>query len=305
MSLEALHSASANAPAWAVEHKSTNINGVEIFWREAGPRDAPLIILLHGFPSSSRMFMTLLPRLASRFRVIAPDYPGFGHSGAPSPSAFAYTFDNLTRHVALLLDQVGATRYALYLQDYGGPIGFRLATAHPERVAALVIQNAVIHEEGLSAVWESRKAFWQDRVAHEATVREALLSLEVARQRHLAGVMRPALIDPDSWCDEYAFLTRPGMADIQLELMFDYQSNVVAYPGWQAYLREHRPPTLVVWGKNDPLFTVDGAMAFGREQSETETHPLNAGHFALDEEVGTIAWLMHRFLGPRLFALAT
>ncbi len=271
-----------------------------MFYREAGPRDAPIILLLHGFPSSSRMFTTLFPLLSPKYRLIAPDFPGFGHSDAPPPAEFSYTFDHLADCVRELLSQLSIARYTLYIQDYGGPIGFRLATANPERVAALIVQNAVAHEEGLSDAWAIRKAFWSDRAAHEEKIRQALLSGEVARQRHLAGASRPELIDPDTWSDEFAFLTKPGVAEIQLDLLFDYQSNVAAYPEWQAYLRDNRPPTLVVWGKNDPLFTVAGAMAFGREVSDAEIHLLNASHFALDEEVIGIAALVHRFLSARV-----
>jgi len=280
-----------------VEYKTVTVNGVKMFYREAGPRDAPVILLLHGFPSSSRMFATLIPLLSDRFHLIAPDYPGFGHSDAPLPEEFSYTFDHLADCVGKLIDQLKITRYAIYLQDYGGPIGFRLAVAHPERITALIIQNAVTHLEGLSETWDIRKAFWQDRTAYEEKLRQALLSIEAARQRHVAGVSNPERIDPDTWTDEFAFLTRPGMDRIQLDLMFDYRTNVAAYPLWQAYLREHHPPTLVVWGKYDPLFTVAGA--FGREVPDAEIHLLNAGHFALDEEAGAIAALMNRFLGAR------
>jgi pimeloyl-ACP methyl ester carboxylesterase len=192
--------------------------------------------------------------------------------------------------------QLGITNYALYLQDYGGPIGFRLAVAHPERVTALIIQNAVIHLEGLSEAWTIRKAFWENRAAYEEKLRQALLSLDVARLRHTAGVPAPDQIDPDTWTDEFAFLSRPGMDRIQLELMFDYRRNVESYPRWQAYLRERHPPTLVVWGKYDPLFTVAGAMAFRREVPDAEIHLLNASHFALDEQVNAVAALMDRFL---------
>lgn len=281
-------------------HKTVDINGLKMFYREAGPPNAPVILLLHGFPSSSRMFTTLFPLLSSRYRLIAPDFPGFGHSDAPPPQEFSYTFDRLAEYVVGLVDHLGISRYTLYLQDYGGPVGFRLAAANPKKVAALVIQNAVAHLEGLSDAWAVRKAFWRDREAHENKVRQALLSVEGARQRHLAGVSHPEVIDPDTWSDELAFLTRPGMADIQLELVHDYQSNVAAYDQWQKYLQENRPPTLVVWGKNDPLFTVAGALAFGRDVPDAEIHLLNASHFALDEEVVSIAALMHRFLAKQL-----
>jgi pimeloyl-ACP methyl ester carboxylesterase len=198
-----------------------------------------------------------------------------------------------------LRESINVSRYSLYLQDYGGPIGFRLASVHPERVAALIIQNTVAHVEGLSEAWAIRKAFWADRAAHEEKMREALLSEEVAWQHHLAGVSRPQRIDPDTWSDEFAFLTRPGMVDIQIDLMFDYQTNVTSYPQWQAYLRENQSPTLVVWGKHDPLFTVAGAMAFNRELPGAEIHLLNASHFALDEEAEIIGALIHRFMGRR------
>ena len=279
-----------------MEYKTTVVDGVKMFYREAGAKDAPAILLLHGFPSSSRMFDTLIPPLADKYHVIAPDYPGFGRSDAPPPDKFAYTFDRLAAYVDTFVAQLGITRYALYLQDYGGPIGFRLAVAHPERVAALVIQNAVIHLEGLSEAWAVRKAFWENRTAYEEKLRQALLSPDVARLRHTAGVPNPERINPDTWTDEFAFLSRPGMDRIQLELMFDYRRNVESYPRWQAYLRENHPPTLVAWGKYDPLFTVAGAMAFRREVPEAEIHLLNASHFALDEQVNAVTMLMKRFL---------
>lgn len=286
--------------AFPVQHKAMTVEGIRLFYREAGPLDAPVIVLLHGFPSSSRMFGALFPLLSSKFHLIAPDFPGFGHSDAPSPANFPYTFDHLADCIRKLLAQLNISRYALYLQDYGGPVGFRLAVLNPEHVTALIIQNAVAHVEGLSEAWAIRKAWWLDREAHEQKIREALLSAQVAQQRHLAGVSRPELIDPDTWSQEHAFLMRPGMAGIQLDLAFDYQSNVAAYPQWQAYLRDSRPPTLVVWGKNDPLFTVAGALAFSREMPDTETHLLNASHFALDEEPVLIGDLVRHFLGSKL-----
>ncbi len=300
MQLDTTHSPVTLVDAFPVMHKTVTVDGVRIFYREAGPLDAPVILLLHGFPSSSRMFGSLFPLLSSKFRLIAPDFPGFGHSDTPAPATFSYTFDHVADCIRELLVRLNVSRYALYLQDYGGPIGFRLAIQNPEHVTALVIQNAVTHIEGLSEAWTLRKAWWGNREAHEQKIREALLSAEVARQRHLAGVSRPELIDPDTWSDEFAFLTRPGMAEIQLDLAFDYQSNVAAYPQWQAYLREHRPPTLVAWGKHDPLFTVAGALAFAREVPDAEIHLLNASHFALDEEPHLIAGLVRHFLGARL-----
>ena len=286
--------------AFPVKHRTASVDGIQVFYREAGPPDAPVIVLLHGFPSSSRMFSQLFPLLSGSFHLIAPDFPGFGQSDAPSPSDFRYTFEHLAGCIRELLEQLNVTQYALYLQDYGGPVGFRIAVQNPERVTALIVQNAVAHIEGLSEAWTVRREWWLNREAHEQGIRDALLSPDVARQRHLAGVSDPELVDPDSWSDEYTFLAKPGMAEIQLELAFDYRSNVAAYPQWQAYLREHRPPTLVVWGKNDPLFTVAGALAFTREVPDAEVHLLNAGHFALDEESVLIAGLLRRFLGTRL-----
>jgi pimeloyl-ACP methyl ester carboxylesterase len=246
------------------------------------------------------MFAPLFPLLSSKYRLIAPDLPGFGHSDAPPPERFAYTFDHLATCIEQLLDQLGIQRCALYLQDYGGPVGFRIAAKNPARVGAIVIQNAVVHAEGLSEAWAVRKAFWQDRAAHEEKIREALLSPAVARQRHLAGAADPERVNPDTWTDELGFLSQAGMAEIQLDLAFDYQSNVAAYPRWQTYLREHRPPTLVVWGRHDPLFTIAGAMAYARELHDAEIHLLNASHFALDERAGLIAVLVSQFLDRRL-----
>jgi len=197
------------------------------------------------------------------------------------------------------LDQQGIADYGLYLQDYGGPIGFRLALAHPERVRALIVQNAVAHEQGLSSLWASRKAFWADRAAHEAAVRENLLSLEATRQRHVGRSPHPERIDPETWESEYALLTRPGMVDIHLELFHDYQTNVASYPKWQAYLRAVRPPTLVLWGKHDLSFTVAGAVAYGEDVPEAEVRLLDAGHFALDEATPQIAELIRSFLSRR------
>ena len=284
----------------ATRHRTAMVDGLSIFYREAGDPRNPSLVLLHGFPSSSVMFRDLIPRLADRFHMLAPDYPGFGRSDAPPPAAFRYTFDHLTEVVDRFLAQHGVTRYSLYLQDYGGPIGFRLALAHPERVRALIVQNAVAHEQGLSDLWTPRRAFWADRVAHEAAVRANLLSLEATKQRHVGRSPHPERIDPQTWEDEYALLTRPGMVDIQLELFHDYRTNVASYPAWQAYLREHRPPTLVVWGKHDLSFTVAGAVAFGEDLPDAEVHVLDAGHFALDEAAPQIANLIRGFFTARV-----
>ncbi len=280
-------------------YRSLPIDGIKIFYREAGPRDAPVILLLHGFPSSSRMYAGLIALLADRYRLIAPDYPGFGHSDAPDPRQFAYTFDHLASITNQLTAALGLERYTLFLQDYGGPVGFRLALAHPERVQALIIQNAVAHEEGLGPLWETRRAFWRDRAANEERLRANFTSLEATRQRHLGTSPHPERYDPDSWTDEFAFLSRPGMTAIQSDLFYDYRTNVASYPRWQAWLREHRPPTLVLWGKYDASFTVAGATAFGRDVPGAEIHLLDAGHFAMDEKLDEVAALTRQFLASR------
>lgn len=272
------------------------IDGVDVFYREAGPRDAPTLLLLHGFPASSRQFDTLIPLLADRWHVVAPDYPGFGRSAAPPPAQFSYTFDHIADIVDGLTTKLGLQRYTLYMNDYGGPVGFRLAVRHPERVTAMIVQNAVAHEDGLGPLWAARKAFWADRAAHEAKVISAFTSLEVARDRHVGKSPRPERYDPSTWTDEIAHLAQPGQREIQADLFYDYRTNVASYPAWQAWLRAHQPPLLVVWGKYDPSFETAEATAYLRDVPEAEVHILNAGHFALDEAVDEIAMLTRGFL---------
>jgi pimeloyl-ACP methyl ester carboxylesterase len=219
-------------------YKTIAVNGLNIFYREAGPSNGPAILLLHGFPSSSRMFDTLMPLLADRYHLIAPDYPGFGNSEAPSPEKFAYTFDAIADIVDKFTQAIHLDRYALYVQDYGGPVGYKLAVAHPERVTGLIVQNAVAHEEGLGRLQAVRKGFWADRAANEAKYRAGLASEDTSRQRHISGSPHPERYSPDLWKDEVAFLARPGEADIQSNLFYDYRNNLAAYPAWQAWLRE-------------------------------------------------------------------
>jgi pimeloyl-ACP methyl ester carboxylesterase len=270
-------------------YRTAQVNGLSIFYREAGPKDAPAILLLHGFPSSSRMFETLLPLLSAQFHLVAPDYPGFGYSDAPDPKEFQYTFDHLASIVDSFTAVIGLQKYTLYMQDYGGPIGFRLALAHPERVQGMIIQNAVAHLEGLSPLWDIRKAYWRDRAAYEAELRANFTSFEATKQRHIGNTPHPERINPDTWTDEYAFLTRPGETQIQLDLFYDYQTNVAAYPRWQQWLRDHHPRLLVLWGKYDPSFTVAGALAYKKDVPACQVILLSAGHFALDEATRQIA----------------
>jgi pimeloyl-ACP methyl ester carboxylesterase len=288
---------SAIPPSRATTYKTVTVKGLNIFYREAGPSKAPAILLLHGFPSSSRMFDTLMPLLADRYHLIAPDYPGFGNSEAPPPDQFAYTFDALADVVGAFTEAIHLDRYALYLQNYGGPVGYRVAVAHPERVTALIIQNAIAHEEGLGRLQAVRKGFWADRAANEAKYRAGLVSIDVARLRHVSGSPHPERYDPDLWKDEVAFLARPGEADIQSDLFYDFRNNLDAFPAWQSWLRERRPPTLVVWGRYDPVFDVAEVDALKRDVPRAEVHLLDAGHFALDESVSDVAALTRSFLG--------
>lgn len=271
------------------------VGGVDIFYREAGPRDAPTVLLLHGYPSSSRQYDALLPLLADHYHLIAPDYPGFGQSAAPPPAQYSYTFDNLARTIEGLVEQLGIGSYTLFLQDYGGPVGFRLAMAHPERVRGIVVQNANAYEEGLGAKWKGIAKFWADPEAHPEVV-DAFTSLEATKQRHLGDSPNPDRYNPDAWADEYAILARPGEREIQAALLYDYRTNVASYPGWQAWMRAHNPPILVIWGRYDPSFIVPGAEAYKRDLPSAELHILDAGHFALDEATDTIADLTRDFL---------
>ena len=245
------------------------------------------------------MYEPLLRRMAASHRLIAPDFIGFGHSDAPDPKSFAYTFDHLAEVVDGFTVALGLQRYSMYLQDYGGPVGFRLALTHPERVEAIVIQNAVAHEEGLGPLWDKRRAFWADRKAHEAALRENFLSLAATRQRHLGSDPDTSAYDPDLWTDEFAFLSRPGQDDIQTDLFYDYRTNVARYPEWQDWLRRHKPPLLVLWGRYDPSFQTAEAEAYRRDVPDAEVHILDAGHFALDVKADEIAALARDFLARR------
>jgi len=280
-----------------VSYKTVQVNGLDIFYREAGPAIGPVILLLHGFPTSSRMYQPMLESsLSAKYRLIAPDFPGFGHSSWPSPKEFSYTFDHLAEVTGKFAEALNLRRYTLYLHDYGGPVGMRMAVAQPEKVEAIIIQNAVSHEEGLSPLWAARRAFWQDRASHEAAFRKSFLSLETSRNRHLGTSPHLERIDPDTWTDEFYFLNQPGQADIQTDLFFDYQNNLKAYPVWQKWLRDHQPPLLVLWGRYDPSFLVAGAEAYRKDVPGAEVHILDAGHFALDEQAGEVIRLTAAFM---------
>jgi pimeloyl-ACP methyl ester carboxylesterase len=277
-------------------YRTVPIDGVSIFYREAGLPTAPVLLLLHGLPTSSRQFQALFARLSNRFRLIAPDYPGFGHSDWPSPRQFAYTFDHVAEIMTRLTEVLGLSRYTLYMHDYGGPVGFRMALAHPERVDALIVQDAVAHNEGLGANWATRRAFWADRAANESALRANLLSLATTRTRHIGSDPNVERYDPDLWTDEFRFLSQPAQADIQSDLFYDYRTNVDAYPRWQAWMRERQPRLLVMWGKYDLSFELSEPEAYRRDVPNAGVHLLDAGHFALDTAADEIAELIRGFL---------
>lgn len=277
-------------------YRTIRVGGLSIFYREAGAKDAPTLLLLHGLPSSSRMFEPLFARLRDDFHLVAPDYPGFGHSDWPDPKQFAYTFDRYAEIITQFTEELGLSRYTLYMQDYGGPVGFRMALAHPERVDRLIVQDAVAHNEGLGANWEVRREFWRDRASHESALRANLLSLATTRTRHVGNDPNADRYDPDLWTDEFAFLSQPAQADIQSDLFYDYRTNVDTYPKWQAWMREKQPRLLVIWGKHDLSFELSEPEAYRRDVPSADVHILDAGHFALDTAADEIAHLVRKFM---------
>jgi pimeloyl-ACP methyl ester carboxylesterase len=283
-----------------VDHKTAyrtvHVDGLSIFYREAGPKDAPTILLLHGLPSSSRMFEPLLMRLADTYHMIAPDYPGFGHSDWPDPKQFAYTFDHIASVMTDFTQALGLSHYTLYMQDYGGPVGFRMVLAHPERVQALIVQDAVAHNEGLGVNWTTRRAFWADRAAHEEVLRTNLLSLTATKTRHVGDDPNTQLYDPDLWTDEYRFLNSPGQDQIQVDLFYDYRTNVDAYLKWQAWMQKAQPKLLVIWGKHDLSFDPGEPERYRKDVPNAEVHMLDAGHFAIDTKADEIAGLVSEFM---------
>ena len=292
---------SAMAEPSRVTYHSTQVDGLKIFYREAGPKDAPTVVLLHGFPSSSHMFRELIPRLSDKYHVVAPDYPGYGYSDAPSPEQYVYTFDHLADTVDHFLTQQGITKYSIYIQDYGSPVGFRLATRHPERVQAIITQNGNAYDEGLSPFWaEYLYPYWKDpNSTNEAKVRQ-LLTLDATKLQYLQGFRNPDDVSPDSFLFDQAKLDRPGNDKIQLALFYDYRNNPPLYPAWHKYLREKKPAVLVVWGKNDPVFAPAGAEAFLKDAPSAELHLLDTGHFALEEDGTEIAELIRAFLAKNV-----
>jgi len=279
-------------------YRTVKIDDHDIFYREAGSKDSPTILLLHGFPSSSHMFRNLIPMLSQKFHVVAPDHVGFGQSSAPSPSNFQYTFDNLSNITDKFTQALKLNKFSMYVQDYGAPIGYRIAAKYPERIQALVVQNGNAYVEGLdNDFWKNFRPFWENRTEETASPLKAFLELPATKWQYLTGVRQAESICPDAWLLDQAGMDRPGNKEIQLELFYSYGSNAPLYPQWQEYFRTHQPPTLVVWGKNDPIFPAAGAEPYKRDLKNLEYHLLDTGHFALEEDCEVIGNLINQFLG--------
>ncbi len=280
--------------------RTVSIDGLDIFYREAGSRSNPTILLLHGFPTSSHMFRNLISALADKFHLVAPDYPGYGNSSMPTVNEFDYTFDHLAEIMEKFIAAIDLKKYSLYVMDYGAPIGYRIAAKHPERVQALIVQNGNAYEEGLREFWEPIKAYWHDRSPENASQLTHLVTLEATKWQYTNGVRNLEAISPDTWTMDQHFLDRPGNGEIQLALLYSYGTNLPLYPQWQEYFRKHQPPTLIVWGKNDHIFPAEGAYPYQRDLKDVEFHLLDTGHFALEEEGDEIAAHIGQFLASRL-----
>ncbi len=296
LSKRASASRSATDAMPVTHHRSATIDGVKIFYREAGPAEAPVVLLLHGFPTSSHMFRNLIPALADRYHLIAPDYPGYGQSDMPDRSSFAYTFDRCAALVDGLLEKLGIKTYAMYVMDYGAPVGWRLALKHPERITGLIVQNGNAYEEGLKEFWDPIKAYWSDGSDEHRKALRDLVSPQVTKFQYTDGVADVTRISPDNWVYDQALLDRPGNAEIQLDMLYDYRTNLPLYPAVQAYFRKNRPPTIIVWGKNDKIFPADGAHPYKRDLPEVEFHLFDTGHFALEDKGNEIVPLIRDFL---------
>jgi pimeloyl-ACP methyl ester carboxylesterase len=280
-----------------VHYRTVNVDGTDVFYREAGPKNAPVLLLLHGFPASSHMFRELIPRLTDKYRVIAPDYPGFGYSAAPERTKFSYTFEKYADIVDKLTRQIGVDKYALYVMDYGAPVGYRLALRNPDRVTAFVVQNGNAYDEGIDKFWDPVKAYWKTHGTKERDELRFLTTFKATYWQYTNGVKDTSRLSPDAWTVDQTLLDRPGNAEIQLDLMYDYRTNLPLYPQWQEYFRQRKPPMLVIWGKNDEIFVAAGATPYQRDIPKVEIHLLDTGHFALETHGSEIARLMREFLG--------
>ena len=284
-------------------YRTIAIDGLDIFYREAGSRDNPTILLLHGFPTSSHMFRNLIPALVDSFHLIALDYPGYGNSSMPTVDEFDYTFDHLAEIVEKFITAIDLKKYSLYVMDYGAPIGYRIAAKYPERVQSLIVQNGNAYEEGLGEFWNPIKAYWQDRSPENADKLKYLVTLEATKWQYTNGVRNLEAISPDTWNMDQLFLDRPGNDEIQLALLYSYGTNPPLYPQWQEYFRKYQPPTLIVWGQNDYIFPAEGAYPYQRDLKDVEFHLLDTGHFALEEDGDAIATYIRQFLTSRLQAI--
>jgi pimeloyl-ACP methyl ester carboxylesterase len=291
----------AVAPSTPVTHHRTlKVDGINIFYREAGPAQAPTVVLLHGFPTSSHMFRNLIPALSDRYRVIAPDYPGYGQSDMPDRAEFAYTFDRFAELVGALLDQLGVASYAMYVMDYGAPVGWRLALKHPERITGLIVQNGNAYDEGLKEFWDPIKAYWADHSEPHRQALNVLVTLETTKFQYTDGVTDVSRVAPDNWVHDQALLDRPGNADVQLDIFYDYRTNLPLYPAVQAYFRKYQPPTLIVWGKNDFIFPAEGAHPYKRDLQDLEFHLIDTGHFVLEDKADEVFPLIRDFLDRKI-----
>ena len=280
----------------AINYRTAEVDGLKIFYREAGPADAPTLLLLHGFPSAGHMFRDLIPLLAERFHLVAPDLPGFGQSDMPSRDSFKYTFDNLAEAISRFTEVIGQRRFAIYIFDYGAPVGLRIAAKHPERITAIISQNGNAYEEGLSEGWSPIQAYWREPTQVNRDALCSFLAPETTRFQYTHGVSDPSLVSPDGRSLDDYYLTRPGAHEVQLDLLLDYASNVALYPAFHAYFRNHQPPFLAVWGKNDPFFLPAGAEAFKRDIPGAEIRFFDTGHFALETHCAEIAAAIRDFL---------
>jgi pimeloyl-ACP methyl ester carboxylesterase len=285
-------------------YRTALVDGLKVFYREAGDPKAPTVLLLHGFPTSSHMFRALIPALADRYHVVAPDLPGFGFTDAPDRASFKYSFEHLTDVIDAFTQVLGIDRYAIYVFDYGAPVGFRLAIRHPERITAVITQNGNAYLEGLSEGWNPIQTYWRDPSPENRAALRAFLQPETTQWQYTHGVSNPERLSPEAWTLDSALLARPGNDEIQLDLFGDYQSNIALYPKFQEYFRTRRPPILAVWGKNDPFFLPGGAEAFKRESPEAEVQLLDAGHFALESRGPEIAAIIRDFLARKLLKQA-
>jgi pimeloyl-ACP methyl ester carboxylesterase len=284
-----------------VQHKTASVNGLSVFYREAGSPSSPKLVLLGGFPASSHQFRNLLPALADRFHVISPDYPGFGNSEMPDPSKFSYTFDRLSEIVEALLSQLQFDRVGLFMHDYGGPVGFRILSRRPESAEWLVLQNSNAYEEGFTPAWDGiRNALWKNPGPQSEEALLPFLSLEGIKMVYLHGHRRPELISPDNWNMDFCFMERPQARRVQLDLLYDYRTNVPLYPAWQRLLRERQPKTLIFWGQNDIFFSPEGGEAYLRDLPEAELHRLDSGHFAVEDSLDAIASNIKRFYDEKV-----